>query len=62
MNDWQPIETAPSGKEILLYFPAITNSEHTSNNRPQWIVTGYKTTGRRKASHWMPLPQPPKTE
>lgn len=50
---WRPIESAPTGIRVLLWFPAL----------------GYPVTGWREAygyissgwlaTHWMPLPEPP---
>jgi len=62
---WQPIETAPHGVDVLLYCPDMgcqTNRER--------IELGAYSTGRRIggtssmsyhswATHWMPLPTPP---
>jgi len=33
MTDWQPIETAPKGQQVLLYFPAETGR----NPLNEWI-------------------------
>ena len=66
MTEWQPIETAPKdGREVLTYgvddegneyfwvsawwpFPNQKEGEWTSWHDSNW------------ASHWMPLPEPPK--
>lgn len=54
---WQPIETAPVGKDVLLYCPArgLTNEER--------IELGWADSGRGShhawATHWMPLPDGP---
>ena len=56
---WQPIETAPVGKDVLLYCPerGLTNEER--------IELGWADSGRGShhawATHWMPLPEPPST-
>lgn len=67
MNKWQPIETAPHKKEVLLFCPF----RHVTN--PERIEVGMATKGRRVcgisnfsahawATHWMPLPEPPEVE
>jgi hypothetical protein len=72
MSSWQPIETVPKdGTEILIYEPpwhlnfphtiyaAVWSSFHDSGT---WTEAGgaeYMTFER--ATHWMPLPQPPNT-
>lgn len=74
--DWQPIETAPrDGTRILLYRPLAdrTNDDKIDIKRgvprdnscweetipPGMDATNY-TDGACKATHWMPLPEPPK--
>ena len=63
MSEWQPIETAPKdGKRVLL---------HTE--KPFWETIGARWVGsphnvwiadngsyQRRATLWMPLPEPPK--
>lgn len=69
MSYWQPIETAPKMRTILLF--AVTDTEtgnwkmatgfwHTGWNEWEWdgrILKGYDT----KPTHWSPLPPPPDT-
>lgn len=56
-TNWRPIETAPPDKELLLYHPRTTG---------RLPLEAVMRTGRprdwsnRPASHWMPLPEPPK--
>jgi hypothetical protein len=58
--DWQPIETAPEGRELLLYFPVTKNSKGRLT-LPEMICTDRMPVGYpRKPTHWMPLPEPPK--
>lgn len=53
---WQPIETAPSGNELVLYFPEqLGRNAHTSMARVDFHPVHYP----RKPTHWMPLPAPP---
>lgn len=73
--EWQPIETAPrDGTRILLYRPLAerTNDDPIDIKRgvprnshcweetipPGMDATNY-TDGACKATHWMPLPEPP---
>lgn len=56
--EWQPIETAPKGELIALYFPPITVG------RSAWVgqmfrVDTYPVLITRKPTHWLPLPEPP---
>jgi hypothetical protein len=54
---WQPIETAPKGTELLLYFPAGKRW-----TQPEMFkVDLYPVRYPRQPSHWMPLPKPPGT-
>ena len=67
MNEWQDIETAPHETNILLGW-----IEQSTGN---WeCQTGFASGGKLypngyssrwwhgRATHWMPLPAPPKTE
>ncbi|MCG8345377.1 MAG: DUF551 domain-containing protein [Chlorobiales bacterium] len=65
-NEWQPIETAPHNEIVVLYCPdrdGISNRER--------IEIDFASRGTRNAfssdischswaTHWMPLPEPPK--
>jgi hypothetical protein len=61
---WQPIETAPRDKDVLLYCP-----DRGCASNPERIELGpaVMTHGRERgwsyhawATHWQPLPAPPK--
>jgi len=66
--EWQPIETAPTMRNVLLF--ADTSTEEMRNHK---IGSGYFSTGQEqwiwegelvrewsyKPSHWMPLPAAP---
>jgi len=64
-SEWQPIETAPHGIDVLLYCPDMG----CPSNRER-IELGTASSGERVgltstmsyhswATHWQPLPQPP---
>ena len=73
--EWQPIETAPKDKRILLYRPTASewwrvmgghydSDEYLKTPKPYW---GSDNFGIAKAAqrqnpptHWMPLPESPK--
>jgi len=68
MSDWRPIKTAPNdGTMVDLYVASrkerLTNYCLTANNKmTDWFyepVYGGRTCVR-DATHWMPLPEPPK--
>jgi hypothetical protein len=60
--DWQPIETAPEDKPCLFWLdwaddvigaPPPPTERLFMGKRRRWAST-------HKATHWMPLPEPPK--
>lgn len=64
MGDWQPIETAPMAKMVLLWgggwrhpFPGMRNGDggHVWVDTCEPQVAGWQAW----ATHWMPLPEPP---
>ncbi|MEH2501270.1 hypothetical protein V1290_000081 [Bradyrhizobium sp. AZCC 1578] len=72
--NWQPIETAPKDKTILLYGPQVGGSKddlagwdgnivasgYYDGIDTSWCVTGSTWRGPFiGATHWMPLPAPP---
>ena len=72
LNEWQPIETAPNNKSILVY----ARWDWDGMDRPSdeyeavvawseggsfWSETNNPYTDKAyKPTHWMPLPKPPK--
>jgi hypothetical protein len=58
---WQPIETAPSKEEVLVFNPdygiLIAMREWTSN---KWRDTWNGDYLDFPVFYWMPLPEPPK--
>lgn len=63
--EWQPIETAPKDKEILLFFPVVRPTRQAGYGAPQMIRVDKLHNwdyGNRIPTHWMPLPPPPAAE
>jgi hypothetical protein len=52
---WQPIETAPADRDVLLWVPPSALLAG--------LIAGHMEVGRARddgrATHWMPLPEPP---
>lgn len=68
LTDWQPIETAPKDKDILL-FVGETGEQFVAfwgvsleDGDGQWIFARAKDLSFvvRNPTHWMPLPPQPK--
>jgi hypothetical protein len=69
MSEWQPMETAPVGVEVLLYAPAEKPQVFTGMNLcGDWVRTSSGNYAPRddffgdrgiKPKRWMPLPPPP---
>lgn len=53
MSKWQPIETAPRDR-LLLLFGVYESHER---QEVQWMETGW--WNQDTATHWMELPPPP---
>lgn len=70
MNEWQPIETAPKdGAWVLVYRPgpypqdAIAVAMWAEWKPGFWYWQDHDDQNRPEddnATHWMPLPEPPK--
>ena len=58
MSEWRPIETLKSRDEVILYYPPLYNSTGRCTHG-KWVKIG-RNNAPRKATHWMPLPEPPK--
>ncbi len=56
-QEWQPIETAPTGKEALVYYPAEKSGRMML--KPMMAVIRVPSTAPRQPTHWMPIPEPP---
>lgn len=68
MSEWRPIETAPKDETVILLgylpHPRLKGSQRVYEGRwdslqETWTsVNGFLI--HSEASHWMPLPEPPK--
>lgn len=66
-SQWQPIETAPKdGTRILVYrkgakrYPLVSVDSFESVKWP-WPPCWYHSPSDEQPTHWMPLPEPPKS-
>ena len=61
MIEWKPIETAPMDTDVLLFEPDysifVGSNFSLDDGDSYWCACGGP---RRKPTHWMPLPEPPK--
>lgn len=66
MSNWQPIETAPHGECVLLYWRDWADREYMEVTQASWgerFPNGYSNLSRHgSATHWMPLPAAPLPE
>lgn len=72
--EWQPIETAPKDRDILLYTNCRgvvrgrwNDCKYATKPRPYWThdrerIWGTVACRADQPTHWMPLPEPPKGE
>ena len=67
--EWQPIETAPKGREVLVYiedFNKVTTAWFCVNTGLWPHDEAYTEDGEAcnvgLPTHWMPLPEPPKEQ
>jgi hypothetical protein len=66
--NWQPIKTAPSEVEVLVFGKSIMNEDvmTVAKLHGEWGwwdvagVYGFDVDIDFKPTHWMPLPEPPK--
>jgi hypothetical protein len=61
-SEWQPIETAPKGIDILLYEPGIKARNGTTRIGGRIVVGRQPSPYPREATAWMPLPSPPRKD
>lgn len=71
-DEWQPIETAPTDAEVLLYCPRFgvvrgrwSDERYAKTPRPYWKndrtnLFGIQETRKNQPTHWMPFPEVPK--
>ena len=68
MSAWQPIESAPKDRMVLVYCPWVhqvcpgTLFSGRSRTKAGWKITFSITAEYRivgEPTHWMPLPEPP---
>jgi hypothetical protein len=60
MDNWRPIETAPKDVECLLYCPDLGNDSNIERVEVGYAVNTKAGSAHSWATHWMPLPKPPK--
>ena len=60
LNQWQPIETAPKDREILVYAPAYQDLRPLISVCKWHESAGFCIDELRQPAHWMELPEPPK--
>ena len=66
-NEWQPIETAPTDTEILVFmYGEIYQARFDRWGRWAFPMANYHGCGccavdDDSPSHWMPMPDPPET-
>ena len=61
MTDWQPIETAPDdGRKIIVYGGSRTEPTIEEADGGWWRL--YIGAMNSIPTHWMPLPEPPKSK
>ena len=59
MTKWQPIETAPLGDLLLLYFPEFDNDGRNRDRLSEmWKVGRVSEFPHRPPSHFQPLVRP----
>lgn len=67
MSEWQPIETAPLAKLVLMWHPTWRQpwpGRLNGDDGASWIDTceAEARGWQAHATHWMPLPQPPTSD
>ena len=56
---WQPIETAPKDRYLLVYGTGIIGIACWSKRDQRWHAVGVDVV--MTPTHWMPLPTPPRS-
>ena len=62
LNPWQPIETAPKDREILVYAPAYQDLRFLISVCKWNESAGFCIDELRQPTHWMELPKPPRED
>ena len=58
-NGWRPIESAPNTSDVVLFFCRESRTRQSVHiTRADDYYNG--AYWRKEATHWMPLPEPPK--
>ena len=60
LNAWQPIETAPKDREILVYAPPYQDLKSLTKIISYHDSAGYCIDELRYPTHWQELPEDPK--
>ena len=60
LNAWQPIETAPKDREILVYAPPYQDLKSLTKIIAYHDSAGYCIDELRYPTHWKELPEDPK--
>lgn len=69
MSEWRPIETVPPGRRVIVFVPGMTVGNGDSDARVFEAIAEpdgsyqdpvYSEWNGPGATHWMPLPEPPK--
>ena len=60
LNAWQPIETAPKDREILVYAPPYQDLKSLTKIIAYHDSAGYCIDELRYPTHWQELPKDPK--
>ena len=62
MNKWKPIKSAPKNKKsVLLYGEGYTNVGHYDSSPQLGNYPNWRWGLTIEPTHWLPLPNPPKT-
>ncbi len=59
MSEWQPIETAPKDREIILAGQWLMTGGWEVRSG-QWLATRWPFVGQGQPTLWQPLPPPPR--
>lgn len=64
--DWQPIETAPKGIDLILCRAGFPGSVWLARDegivKRIWYRKGSRSRLQMRPTHWMPIPVPPESK